>query len=68
MQIKYIDGQPCEHKGCDRHLSHPCEGCGRIGAKGVIYEQQEPLFDFALECEKMKPNKTMEVGYGQCRI
>lgn len=21
---------PCSHKGCLNHLSHPCEGCGRI--------------------------------------
>jgi hypothetical protein len=25
------DGQPCSHPGCLSHLSHPCEGCGRIG-------------------------------------
>lgn len=28
------DGQPCSHRGCLNHLSHPCEGCGRIGGKG----------------------------------
>jgi hypothetical protein len=26
------DGQPCEHPGCLNHLTHQCEGCGRIGA------------------------------------
>lgn len=25
------DGQPCLHPGCLSHVSHPCEGCGRIG-------------------------------------
>ena len=25
------DGQPCDHTGCLSHISHPCEGCGRIG-------------------------------------
>ncbi len=25
------DGEPCDHPGCLNHLSHPCEGCGRIG-------------------------------------
>lgn len=25
------DGVPCSHAGCLSHLSHPCEGCGRIG-------------------------------------
>jgi len=30
------DGEPCSHKGCLSHISHPCEGCGRIGGKGVV--------------------------------
>lgn len=25
------DGKPCFHPGCLSHISHPCEGCGRIG-------------------------------------
>ena len=29
-------GEPCGHPGCKNHISHPCEGCGRIGAKGEI--------------------------------
>lgn len=24
------DGVPCSHKGCLSHISHPCEGCGRV--------------------------------------
>lgn len=24
------DGVPCDHRGCLHHVSHPCEGCGRI--------------------------------------
>lgn len=24
------DGVPCSHRGCLHHVSHPCEGCGRI--------------------------------------
>lgn len=27
----YRDGKPCEHPGCLEQLTHPCEGCGRIG-------------------------------------
>lgn len=23
---------PCGHKGCINHISHPCENCGRFGA------------------------------------
>jgi hypothetical protein len=36
-KIKYDRFQPCEHKGCLSHITHPCEGCGRIGGDGVIY-------------------------------
>ena len=25
-----IDGEPCGHSGCMSHVSHPCEGCGRV--------------------------------------
>lgn len=28
------DGEPCDHPGCDHHMKHPCEVCGRIGARG----------------------------------
>lgn len=27
------DGVPCQHTGCLSHISHPCEGCGRIGGR-----------------------------------
>ena len=26
----YPDGVPCDHPGCLRHITHPCEGCGRV--------------------------------------
>lgn len=31
--FKYKDGEPCPHSGCLHHISHPCEGCGRIGGR-----------------------------------
>ena len=31
------DGEPCEHRGCLHHISHPCEKCGRIAGKNPIY-------------------------------
>ncbi len=37
-KILWRDGQPCKHKGCLNHLSHPCEGCGRINAQGIVCE------------------------------
>lgn len=33
---KYPDGVPCDHPGCASHISHPCEGCGRIGASAEL--------------------------------
>ena len=35
-KILFEDGQPCKHKGCLSHLSHPCEGCGRIAGRGIV--------------------------------
>jgi hypothetical protein len=28
-------GEPCGHPGCLSHVSHPCEGCGRIAGYPV---------------------------------
>lgn len=30
------DGKPCWHPGCLNHVSHPCEGCGRVGGRYVL--------------------------------
>lgn len=27
------DGEPCDHTGCLNHISHPCDGCGRVGGR-----------------------------------
>jgi len=27
------DGEPCYHAGCLNHVTHPCEGCGRIAGR-----------------------------------
>jgi len=26
-------GEPCGHPGCLNHVTHPCEGCGRIAGR-----------------------------------
>ena len=31
----YAKGEPCSHAGCLSHITHPCEGCGRI-AGGLL--------------------------------
>lgn len=33
-----LNGRPCGHKDCLNHITHPCEGCGRIGGKSVDHE------------------------------
>jgi hypothetical protein len=32
------DGEECGHRGCKNHITHPCEGCGRVGARGEVWE------------------------------
>lgn len=32
---KPSDGEPCDHPGCLSHVSHPCEGCGRIAGRSL---------------------------------
>jgi len=29
------DGVPCKHPGCLAHITHPCEGCGRVGGRRI---------------------------------
>lgn len=31
------DGEPCPHTGCVRHITHPCEVCGRTGGVGRVW-------------------------------
>ena len=26
-------GEPCDHPGCLNHVTHPCEGCGRVAGE-----------------------------------
>jgi hypothetical protein len=35
-EVSYRSGEPCKHPGCKAHYSHPCEACGRIGARGIV--------------------------------
>lgn len=37
------DGEPCQHIGCLHHITHPCEGCGRIAGQGEIRLPQSLL-------------------------
>jgi hypothetical protein len=37
------DNEPCSHKGCLHHITHPCEGCGRIG--GIM--EKDTVVDYS---------------------
>ena len=45
-------GEPCSHKGCLSHLSHPCERCGRIGGRGKIWTNGKFFLKDPVEYEK----------------
>jgi len=32
----YRNREPCEHPGCLNHITHPCDGCGRIAGQKVL--------------------------------
>ena len=34
--VTLSSGEPCSHPGCLSHVSHPCEGCGRIEGRGEV--------------------------------
>jgi len=42
------EGEPCIHMGCLNHVSHPCEGCGRIAGKefdGIMKNSNEEILN-----------------------
>ena len=43
LEHRLKDGEPCDHPGCLSHISHPCEGCGRVG--GVLVRGVDTLTD-----------------------
>ena len=30
------EGEPCSHRGCLNHMSHPCENCFRVAGKYTL--------------------------------
>jgi hypothetical protein len=52
MQAKLKDGQPCEHKGCLSHVSHPCEGCGRVAGRTKPIDRLQEIRDRDNEAKK----------------
>jgi len=42
-KLNLKDGEPCSHKGCLSHISHPCEGCGRIRGKYMTTDKNKDV-------------------------
>jgi len=62
---KFIPGVPCEHPGCLHHITHPCEGCGRIGGHWNNEEDDQSLPKEELELDSLdylsyEPVKSLE--------
>ena len=38
------DGEPCSHTGCRNHITHPCERCFRIAARGEFNPSKHHYF------------------------
>ena len=56
----FTDGQPCEHESCEKHISHPCEWCGRIGAKGTA--EMHIVFESLANIDKKDNDVTIRPG------
>jgi hypothetical protein len=49
FKVTYEDGQPCKHPGCLKHVTHPCEGCGRYVGRGRAYEMRSIFGEYLKE-------------------
>ena len=43
MSLFFEWGEPCNHPGCLSHVTHPCEGCGRVAGRGSVRISKGPL-------------------------
>lgn len=72
---EYRPGEPCAHPGCLNHVSHPCEGCGRIAGQyptgGPPPHLQLMLARFSQGCEvcqamHWRANSNGDMQCGNC--
>ena len=47
--MEYKNGEPCKHRGCLNHITHPCEGCGRVG--GITPPKSVPPVERVVNCK-----------------
>lgn len=51
-------GEPCKHVGCLNHISHPCEGCGRIGGRKLLeIISNDELLELIAKAKGYKPEQ-----------
>lgn len=43
--ITQAKARPCGHPGCLNHVSHPCEGCGRVAGRDSEKSQEYGFTD-----------------------
>lgn len=55
--MEYKDGEPCNHPGCLNHLTHPCEGCGRIAGKNIAGIERHT----SILCNKCKRSHSLNM-------
>jgi hypothetical protein len=55
MKEELKNGEPCNHPGCQSHITHPCEGCGRIGARGRTTAQK--YFNLKMVVKQMRDHQ-----------
>jgi ribosomal protein S27AE len=56
-------GIPCKHVGCLHHITHPCEGCGRVGGFTSISKSEAKTGTQAADLH-MAMTKDNNVCYG----
>jgi hypothetical protein len=60
----YRDGYPCSHPGCLQHITHPCEGCGRVGGR-KIYPFQNDVVDTVFAFDEKDAETLWEEACGE---
>jgi hypothetical protein len=64
-KVSASPGQACDHPGCLSHVTHPCEGCGRIAGRGY-YLASQPIIPVDLQdIRRWADNRSFD---GLCRL
>lgn len=58
------DGEPCHHRGCLSHITHPCEGCGRIAGGRLVHielynKMEQERSALKARCEELEQEVAM---------